>query len=49
MDYKVKDISLAEHGRKKIRWAEEHMPVLSALRAEYEAKKPSEGFRITTL
>src|SRR6476469_1096080 len=44
--YKVKDISLAEWGRKEIRLAEEEMPGLMALRAEYGATKPLKGARI---
>src|SRR5690554_751689 len=44
--YKVKDISLAEYGRKEIRLAEAEMPGLIALRAEYDASKPLKGARI---
>src|ERR671937_845783 len=44
--YKVKDISLAELGRKKIRMAEKEMPGLMALRDEYAAKKPLKGARV---
>ncbi|HLT07181.1 MAG TPA: adenosylhomocysteinase [Cyclobacteriaceae bacterium] len=44
--YKVKDISLAEYGRKEIRLAEAEMPGLMALRAEYGASKPLKGARI---
>lgn len=44
--YKVKDISLAEWGRKEIRLAEAEMPGLMALRAEYGSKKPLKGARI---
>src|SRR6187401_2441088 len=43
---KVKDISLAEWGRKEIRLAEAEMPGLMAIRAEYGAKKPLKGARI---
>jgi adenosylhomocysteinase len=46
-DYKVADISLAEFGRKEIVLAEEEMPGLMALRAEYEAAQPLAGARIT--
>src|ERR1041385_2268496 len=45
-DYKVKDISLAEWGRKEIAIAEVEMPGLMALRAEYKGKKPLAGARI---
>ena len=44
--YKVKDISLAEWGRKEIRLAESEMPGLMALREEYANKKPLKGARI---
>lgn len=45
-DYKVKDISLAESGRKAIELAEKEMPGLMALRREYGSKKPLKGARI---
>ncbi|MFM2207355.1 MAG: hypothetical protein RL213_1330 [Bacteroidota bacterium] len=44
--YKVKDISLAEWGRKEIKLAEAEMPGLMALREEYGHKKPLKGARI---
>jgi adenosylhomocysteinase len=44
--YKVKDISLAEWGRKEIKLAEAEMPGLMALREEYGPKKPLKGARI---
>src|SRR6186997_1209748 len=46
LPYKVKDISLAEWGRKEIKLAEAEMPGLMALRAEYGATKPLKGARI---
>ncbi len=46
MNYKVKDIGLAEQGRLKIDWAESRMPVLAHLRAEFEKTKPLAGQRI---
>ncbi len=45
-DYKVKDISLADWGRKEISLAETEMPGLMALRAEFGASKPLKGARI---
>ena len=45
-DYYVKDIGLAEWGRKEIAIAETEMPGLMALRAEYGAAKPLKGARI---
>jgi len=44
--YKVKDISLAEWGRKEIHLAEKEMPGLMALRQEYGASQPLQGARI---
>jgi adenosylhomocysteinase len=44
--FKVKDISLAEWGRREIELAEAEMPGLMALREEYGAKKPLKGARI---
>jgi adenosylhomocysteinase len=44
--YKVKDISLAEWGRKEIQLAEAEMPGLMALRAEYGDSKPLRGARV---
>ncbi len=45
-NYKVKDISLADWGRKEIRLAEAEMPGLMALREEYGASKPLKDARI---
>eukprot|EP01062_Namystynia_karyoxenos_P026329 TRINITY_DN2047_c0_g1_i14.p2 TRINITY_DN2047_c0_g1~~TRINITY_DN2047_c0_g1_i14.p2 ORF type:complete len:436 (+),score=225.79 TRINITY_DN2047_c0_g1_i14:81-1388(+) len=45
-DYKVKDISLAEFGRKEIELAENEMPGLMELRAEFGEKKPLAGAKV---
>ena len=45
-DFKVKDISLADFGRKEISIAESEMPGLMALREEYLGKAPLKGARI---
>ncbi|MEF3255905.1 MAG: adenosylhomocysteinase [Deferribacterales bacterium] len=47
MDYKVKDISLAELGRKEIEIAEHEMPGLMAIRKKYSSSKPLKGVRIS--
>ncbi len=47
LDYKVADLSLADMGRKQIRLAEQEMPGLMPLRAEYGDSKPLQGARIT--
>jgi adenosylhomocysteinase len=44
--FKVRDLSLAEFGRKEIRLAEQEMPGLMAIRAEYKAKQPLRGAKI---
>ena len=44
--YKVKDMSLAEWGRKEITLAEAEMPGLMALRKEYGVSKPLSGARV---
>ena len=46
MNYKIKDISLAEWGRKEIKLAEAEMPGLMMLRKKYESEKPLKGARI---
>ncbi len=46
VNYKVKDISLADWGRKEIKLAEAEMPGLMSLRDEYGASKPLKGARI---
>jgi adenosylhomocysteinase len=46
LPYKVKDMSLAEWGRKEIRLAEAEMPGLMSIRAEYGKQQPLKGARI---
>ena len=46
-DYKVRDISLAELGRRRIRMAEEEMPGLMQIRARYAPSKPLKGVRLS--
>jgi adenosylhomocysteinase len=46
-DYKIRDIKLADWGRKEIGMAEKEMPGLMAIRARYAKKKPLKGARIT--
>ncbi|MFV1992705.1 MAG: adenosylhomocysteinase, partial [Acidiferrobacterales bacterium] len=46
-DYKVADMSLADWGRKEISIAENEMPGLMAIRAEFKKSKPLKGARIT--
>ncbi|MCS7081984.1 MAG: adenosylhomocysteinase [Bacteroidetes bacterium] len=44
--YKVRNLALAEEGRKQIAWAESRMPVLMALREQYGRTQPLKGYRI---
>src|ERR1700733_9618516 len=46
-DFKVKDLSLAEYGRKAIDISEHEMPGLMSIRRKYAASKPLKGVRIT--
>ncbi len=44
--YDIKDISLAEDGKKRIAWAAREMPVLDLIRQRFEKEKPLEGIRM---
>lgn len=46
MDYKVKDIKLANAGKLKIAWAEREMPVLAEISKEFAKNKPFKGVRL---
>jgi adenosylhomocysteinase len=46
-NYDIKDISLAEQGRKRIDWAENEMPVLRLLRERFEKERPLKGVRLS--
>lgn len=45
--YDIKDINLAEQGKKNIDWAFKDMPVLRQIMARFEREKPFEGLRLT--
>jgi adenosylhomocysteinase len=45
--YDVKDLELAEAGRKRIEWAEKEMPVLELIRERFEKERPLEGLRLS--
>jgi adenosylhomocysteinase len=45
--YDVKDINLADEGRKHIEWAEKEMPVLRLIRERFEKERPLDGIRIS--
>ena len=46
MEYQVKDITLADFGRKEIEIAEQEMPGLMATRAKYGPQQPLKGVKI---
>ncbi|MCK5786877.1 MAG: adenosylhomocysteinase [Candidatus Sabulitectum sp.] len=47
MDYRIRDISLAEYGRREIDIAEHEMPGLVSIRTKYGDEKPLDGLRVT--
>jgi len=49
MDYKVKDIRLAEQGDRQLEWATMHMPALAEITKEFAKSKPFKGRRISAL
>jgi adenosylhomocysteinase len=46
MKYRIKDPNLAEEGKKKIDWAEVHMPVLSNLKKKFKLNSPLKGVKV---
>ncbi len=46
-DYDIKDLNLAEGGRRRIEWAEREMPVLRLIRERFEKEKPFKGIRMS--
>jgi adenosylhomocysteinase len=46
-NYEVKDLKLAEGGRRKIDWAEREMPVLRLIRERFAKEKPLQGMRVS--
>ena len=46
-NYDIKDISLAEQGRKRIDWAEKEMPVLRLIRERFAKERPLTGLRVS--
>ncbi len=46
MNYDVKDLRLADKGRKRIEWADNEMPVLREIRSRFEQEKPLDGKRM---
>ena len=46
-NYDIKDLNLAEGGRRRIEWAEREMPVLRLIRERFEKEKPLKGLRLS--
>jgi adenosylhomocysteinase len=46
MNYRIKDPNLAEEGKKKIDWAQVHMPVLFSLKKKFKENSPFKGIKI---
>lgn len=46
MNSDITDVALAEEGRRRVEWADNHMPVLRSIRARFEKEKPFAGGRI---
>jgi adenosylhomocysteinase len=46
MNYRIKDPNLAEEGKKKIDWAQVHMPVLFNLKKKFKENSPLKGIKI---
>ncbi len=47
IDYEIKDIALAEQGKKNIEWAQKDMPVLNSIRERFKKEQPFKGLRLT--
>ena len=45
--YEIKDISLAEQGKKNIEWAQKDMPVLNKIKERFKKEQPFKGLRLT--
>jgi len=47
LSYEIKDIALAEQGKKNIEWAQKDMPVLNSIAKRFSIEKPFKGLRLT--
>ncbi len=47
MNYKIKDIALADGGKQRIRWADNNMPVLQLIRERFSKEKPLKGLKMS--
>ena len=46
MEHDIKDLNLAEGGRRRIEWAEREMPVLRTIQERFKKEKPLKGIRV---
>lgn len=46
MQYDIKDIGLADHGKRRIEWADREMPVLRLIRERFREERPLDGVRL---
>jgi adenosylhomocysteinase len=46
-NYDVKDVKLAEGGRRRIEWAEREMPVLRLIKERFKRERPLHGLRVS--
>ena len=46
-NYEIKDINLAEQGKKNIEWAQKDMPVLANITERFRKEQPFKGLRLT--
>ena len=47
MKFEVKNIKLADHGKKRIEWAEREMPVLRLIKQRFQKEKPLKGIKMS--
>lgn len=47
MEYHIRDISLADEGKKRVEWADRDMPVLAKIRQRFAEEKPLAGIRVS--
>ena len=47
LNYEIKDIALAEQGKKNIEWAQKDMPVLNSIKERFKKEQPFKGLRLT--
>ncbi|HZN10343.1 MAG TPA: adenosylhomocysteinase, partial [Blastocatellia bacterium] len=46
MNYEVKDLNLADEGKRRIEWADREMPVLRLIRERFASERPLAGIRL---